>query len=189
MQQINNNFAACYYLTEEGKVFNSSTNKYIKADNRHSFKLKTLDGNYKRISLRELYKLIYNKWFCIDNIENLENEVWKPVERTDDIYWISDKGRCKSLANYEAIILKPRFVNGYERVSIMQEGSRSDKLISRLVAAAFLLPPAAIDMQLHHRNGIKTDNRKENLVWLTPVQHRAEHKKMNEEQKEKESNA
>lgn len=182
MQQINNNFAACYYLTKEGQVFNSSTNKYLKADDRHSFRLKTLENKYKRISLRELYKLVYDEWFCIDDIENLENEIWKPIERTDNKYWISDKGRVKSLVNYEAIILKTNLVNGYERVDIVQEGSRSSKLISRLVAAAFLLPPAALDMQLHHINGLKTDNRKENLQWLTPAAHREEHKKIKEQQ-------
>ena len=97
------------------------------------------------------------------------------------MYWISDKGRVKSYTNYEAIILKPSYIKGYERVDIYQDSSRSGKLISRLVAAAFLLPPAAIDMQLHHKNGCKTDNRKENLVWLTAAQHREEHKKIKEQ--------
>ena len=136
------------------------------------------DIKYKKITLRELYKIVFDKYYVIDNIEDLEEENWKPIERTNNIYWISDKGRVKSYSNYEAIILKPSYVRGYERVDIYQEGSRCGKLISRLVAAAFLLPPAALDMQLHHKNGIKTDNRKENLVWLTPAEHRAEHKRM-----------
>lgn len=178
MQQINNNFDECYYLTEAGQVYNSKTDNYISATDKHSFTLKTKEGNYKKISLRELYKIVYNKYYIIDNIENLEGEEWKPIERTDNIYWISSKGRCKSYANYEAIILKPSYIKGYERVDIYQDGSRCGKLISRLVAAAFLMPPAALDMQLHHKNGCKTDNSKDNLVWLTPLQHREEHKKM-----------
>lgn len=178
MKQINNNFDACYYLTEEGKIYNSKTDNYIEANQVHSFRLKTIEGKYKKITLRELYKIVFDKYYVIDNIEDLEEENWKPIERTNNIYWISDKGRVKSYSNYEAIILKPSYVRGYERVDIYQEGSRCGKLISRLVAAAFLLPPAALDMQLHHKNGIKTDNRKENLVWLTPAEHRAEHKRM-----------
>ena len=182
MQQINNNFASCYYLTREGTVFNSSTNKTIKADSSHMFKLKTEQGAYKKISLKELYKKVYNEPYCIDDIPNLENEEWKPVERTENVYWISDKGRVKSLAGYKAIILKPNYINGYERVDIVQDGSRSSKLISRLVAAAFLLQPAAIDMQLHHKNGQRSCNTKENLEWLTPQQHKAAHKKMKEQE-------
>lgn len=180
MKQINNNFDACYYLTEEGKIYNSKTDNYIEANQVHSFRLKTIEGKYKKITLRELYKIVFDKYYVIDNIEDLEEENWKPIERTNNIYWISDKGRVKSYSNYEAIILKPSYVRGYERVDIYQEGSRCGKLISRLVAAAFLLPPAALDMQLHHKNGCKTDNSKENLVWLTPAEHRAEHRRMKE---------
>lgn len=180
MKQIHDNYDECYYLTKEGKVYNSITNNYLKADKSHRFKLKTIAGSYKKITLRELYKIVYNEYYIIDSIEDIEGEEWKPIERTDELYWISNKGRVKSYKGYEAIILKPRYVNGYERVDIIQEGSRCSKLVSRLVAAAFLLPPTSLDMQLHHKNGCKTDNSKENLVWLTPAEHRAEHKRMKE---------
>lgn len=186
MKQINNGFDGCYYLTEEGRVYNSKTKNEIKIDKYHCYRLKTIAGKYKKISLRELYKLTYSKYYIIDNIENLENEHWKAIERTDNIYWISDKGRVKSYKGYEAIILKPSYVKGYERVDIYQEGSRSGKLVSRLVAAAFLEPPASLDMQLHHKNGCKTQNNKENLVWLTPKQHKAEHQRMKAAELEKE---
>lgn len=184
MQQINNDYASCYYLTESGEIYNSSTETYLKPNEKHSFRLKRVDDTYKRVTLRELYFLVFGKRYCKDTIKNLDNEQWKPIERTDNVYWISDKGRVKSLANYEAIILKPNIINGYERVDIVQEGSRSSKLISRLVAAAFLLPPAALDMQLHHKNGIRTDNNKDNLVWLTPKQHKQEHLKIKQKEKE-----
>lgn len=74
MDQIKNNFKEYYYLTTEGKVYNSNTKKYLKPD-RHNYKLTTLNDTIKTISLKKLYQLVYNKIYCIDNIENLPNEI------------------------------------------------------------------------------------------------------------------
>ena len=177
-KQINNGYDAQYYMTREGKVYNSKTGNLMTRYKDCYYKLKTVNGKYKTVSLKELYKLVYNEVYIKDNIENLIDEVWKPIERTDNLYWISDKGRVKSYTGYEAKILKPLYVNGYERVTIVQDGSRCNKLISRLVAAAFLIPPKDIDMQLHHKTGQKADNRAENLEWLTIAEHREKHKQM-----------
>lgn len=183
MKQINNNFASYYYLTREGTVYNSNTEKYKEPYADHSFKLKTIEGKYKKVTLRELYKLVYNEYYVIDNIEDLEGEQWKVIEGTNGLYRISSKGRVKSYVNYDAIILKPSYSNGYQKVDIYKNGSRCGRLVSRLVASAFLLPPTDIEMQLHHKNGNKCDNRKENLEWLLPQEHRELHKKLREQQK------
>ena len=180
MKQINNNFMEYYYLTEEGKVYNSATNNFIKAS-KNIYCLKTTAGEYKKISVKNLYKLVYNKNYCIDDIADLEGESWKPIERTNEEYWISDKGRVKSLKNNKAIILQPNIVKGYCRVIIYYGKSRCGKQVSRLVAAAFLLPPAALDSQIHHINGISTDNRAENIMWVSPEEHREIHKKQAKE--------
>lgn len=176
-QQINNGYDAQYYITREGKVYNDKTNKLMTSYN-NNYKLKTIEGKYKSVSLKELYKLVFNEVYIKDNIENLPNEQWKPIERTDKIFWISDKGRVKSYTGYEAKILKPIYVKGYKRVCIIQDGSRCNKLISRLVASAFLDAPKYNDMQLHHKNGQKADNRAENLEWLTIAEHREAHKRL-----------
>lgn len=183
MKQINNGFAACYYLTEKGQVYNEQTKRYLNADNSHRFQLKTEEGNYKKIHLKPLYQLVFNKNYCIDTIENLPGEEWKPIANTKELYFISNMGRCKSLQGYEAIILKENYVKGYARVDIVEESGRSSKLISRLVAAAFLLPPKSIDCQLHHKNG-KQDNRAEALEWLTPQEHRELHRKLKNEKEQ-----
>ena len=182
MQQINNGFDTCYFLTREGKVYNKTTGNYLTLNN-YSYSLKTTEGKYKKITLRKLYKLVFNENYVIDNIENLEGEEWKPVERTEEKYWISNKGRCKSYKGLEAIILRPNYLNGYQRVDIIQDGSRASKLIHRLVGAAFLMQPKYSDMILHHKNGIRDENSVENLEWLTPAEHKKVHKEMKELEK------
>lgn len=69
--------------------------------------MQSAKGNYKRITLKKLYRKVYNKEFCIDEIENLSGEEWKPIENTDNKYFISNYGRVKSYCGYNAIVLKP----------------------------------------------------------------------------------
>lgn len=184
IKQINSGFDAAYWLTEEGKVYNKLEKRCLRIDNKHTFRIKTKEGKYKRITLKALYKLVYNKEYCLDTIENLEGEQWKEIEDTNKLYFVSNKGRVKSYKYYDARILKPNIINGYKRVDIVQGGSRSSKLISRLVASAFLVLPASIDMELHHIDGNRLNNEATNLVWLTKAEHVKTHKKMREAAKE-----
>ena len=180
MQPINNGYAEYYYLTKDGKVFNSRTNNYLLADPRHSFKLLQTNGKYKRVSLRNLYKLVYNKVFCIDNIQSLNNEIWKEIEGTNGYYFVSNYGRIKSLYKYEAILLKPTITtSGYERLQIKQDGIINNKFVHRLVAAAFLPAPDHIDWQLHHKDFNKRNNYAENLIWLSAADHTKLHNEKN----------
>ena len=102
---------------------------------------------------------------------------WKEIDDTKGLYYISNKGRVKSLQGYEATILKP-FNNqgGYARVDIVESGRRCTKLIHRLVAAAFLPLPEKIDMQLHHKDFDKDNNAADNLEWLNAAAHAEKHK-------------
>ena len=175
MKQIKNNFEDYYYLTIDGKVYNSNTDSYVKID-KHSYKLKTTDGKLKSISLKRLYKLVYNKVFCIDNIQDLEGEKWAEIEDTSQNYYISSYGRIKSYAKYEATILKPSITpKGYERLQISQNGLIVNKLIHRLVAQAFLQPPSNIDMEIHHIDGNARNNKSNNLKWVTVAEHQKIH--------------
>lgn len=45
-------------------------------DNKHLYRLKETSKGYKKVSIRTLYKAIYNKPFCDDTIKDLENEQW-----------------------------------------------------------------------------------------------------------------
>lgn len=56
---------------------------------------------------------------------------------------------------------------GYLRVAIGSGKSRKHKLVHRLVLEAFV-GPCPLGMEAAHANGIRTDNRLENLSWKTP---------------------
>lgn len=184
MKQVNNGYKDYYYLTEEGLIYNAESNSYIKPISNR-FNLKREDNTRYKISLKTLYNLVYNKNYCIDNTINLDNEIWKDIELTNGIYKISNYGRVKSFVGYEARILKPtKNKQGYFRVDIVQEKQRATKLIHRLVAAAFLMQPQSIDMQIHHKDFDNSNNNADNLQWLTPKQHKEIHLQRNKEIKE-----
>lgn len=177
VRQILNGFAEYYYLTEEGTVYNSKANKYLQKSN--CYKLKLEDNGYKKISLKKLYQMVFNENYCIDSIIDLPGEVWQEIPGTNKMYYASTEGRIKSCMGYEAAIMKPwKNDKGYLRVELQVNNNRVNKLVSHLVAATFLLPPKEIDMQLHHKDTNKQNNRVSNLEWMTPQQHREAHKKI-----------
>lgn len=176
MVNLKQPFKKCYYLCENGTVYNSDTDTIIKPDKRHNFILSTEAGERKSISLRKLYRELYNKEYCIDNIQDLEGEQWKEIIDTKGKYLVSNKGRIKSLQQYKAMILNPYVNQGkYLRVDISIDGSRTSVLVHKLVAAAFLPLPNRIDMQIHHKDLNKNNNAADNLEWLTAADHRKKH--------------
>lgn len=137
MKKLENNFEDYYWITENGEVYNSIRKRYVKMASHYRYVLMTKEGKTKTISLKSLYKLVFNKNYCIDNIENLEQEQWKEIKGTDQKYYISNKGRVKSLCDYQAMIMKPYInQNGYYKVGIQQEGKQQQKFLHCLVAEA-----------------------------------------------------
>lgn len=132
----------------------------------------TIKGKAQKITLKNLYKLAYNKVFCIDNIEDLEGEEWKVIEGTNNNYYCSNKGRIKSYCGYNAIIVKSCKNNkNYEKVRIVQYGISKNCFVHRIVASCFLPPPKNIYCETHHINLDNSLNFASNLIWLTPFEH------------------
>lgn len=101
---------------------------------------------------------------------NCVNETWKDIPGYENLYQISSLGRVKSL-NYGGTskekLLKPGLNSrGYYQVSLFKNGEQKNFKVHRLVALAFIPNPDNKEC-VDHINGIKVDNRVENLRWCT----------------------
>lgn len=159
-----------YFLKDDGTILDTIKDKILYPDKYHKFYLKTASNTWHGISLKSIYKKAFNRVYCIDNIEDMKDEVWKQVvlDKQDidtSNYYVSNKGRIKSYRGYEAIILKEWIYNGYHLVSIGGLNYR----VHRLVALAFIHNNDDTKITVDHIDANKDNNTAENLQWLSLV--------------------
>lgn len=96
-------------------------------------------------------------------------EIWKDIKEYKGLYQVSNLGNVKSL-NYRKTgkekILKSAKKSGYPFVVLYKDGKVKQTLIHRLVASAFI-PNTDNKPCIDHINTNRTDNRVENLMWVT----------------------
>jgi hypothetical protein len=97
-------------------------------------------------------------------------EIWKDIAGYEGLYQVSNCGRVKSL-NYnhtktDKVLCEKHHKSNYVTVVLCKNGVNKNKSIHILVASAFIANPNNYPC-VNHKNGIKTDNRLENLEWTT----------------------
>lgn len=98
-------------------------------------------------------------------------EEWRPAPGWWTWYEVSSLGRVRNVDT--GLVLKPQVTDkGYERVALCWMDDKEFHRIHRLVARAFHGEPSE-GMQVNHKNGVKNDNRAENLEWVTPAENAA----------------
>lgn len=111
------------------------------------------------------------------SLEDLPNEVWKDVVGYEGLYQVSNLGRVKmlprkvlankSIKNIKEHILKQTISKkGYLYVDFWVNNKVKRFAVHRLVLSAFL-GNSEISLECNHKNENRSDNRLDNLEWLT----------------------
>lgn len=100
----------------------------------------------------------------------MKKEIWTPILGYEELYWVSNWGRIKSI-NYnktgkEKILRPSKNRDGYFKVCLCRDGKPKYFRVHRLVWEAFY-GPIPKGMQVNHINEDKTDNHLENLNLMT----------------------
>lgn len=110
--------------------------------------------------------------------EELQNEIWKDVEKYEHLYAISTLGRLlRKSYTYLSPFSGEKVVSssiitgakkeGYFQALLCKLGLCKFFMVHRLVGDAFIPNPENKPF-INHKNSIRNDNRVENLEWCTP---------------------
>lgn len=100
----------------------------------------------------------------------MKEEIWVYITGFNN-YLVSNLGRVKSIKDNKEKILKPRYSKRkYERVNLYIKSKPHTFYVHTLVAKNFIPNEDKSKTTVNHINGIKTDNRVDNLEWLSNLE-------------------
>lgn len=101
-------------------------------------------------------------------------EEWRPVVGFENAYLISRTGKLMRTLSAGCTragrIVNGTIIRGYMKYTLHAGGSRKVRFAHALVMAAFVGPRPTRGMHINHLNGVKTDNRLENLEYCTALE-------------------
>lgn len=118
------------------------------------------------------------------------NQEWRDIPGFEGAYQASTLGEIRSLdrtvktitadgayytRTFKGVILR-QSVSGstktYRKVTLSMNGLTSRELVHRLIAITYLQQHDARATEVNHKNGNGSDNRVENLEWITPEENK-----------------
>lgn len=141
---------------------------------------------------KKIYNNIWNQNMNLfteelNNIDFISGELWAVLPNYSN-YLISNYGRIYSLKRKAVKEVHKDKGKSYLATRLVDDnGVFSNSIyIHRLVALLFCSnPDPEHKTEVHHKDVNSLNNKAENLVWLTPEEHRAIHKQLRAERKEK----
>ncbi|MBB5040851.1 NUMOD4 motif-containing HNH endonuclease [Shinella fusca] len=97
------------------------------------------------------------------DVPAVEPVAWREIEGYQGLYEVSSGGDVRSIQTGR-LLAKNLAGSGYVKADLWKNGKRWQTTVHRLVADAFLEKQGS---EINHINGIKTDNRVENLEWCS----------------------
>lgn len=101
----------------------------------------------------------------------MTKEIWKDIKDYEKYYSISNLGNVYSKRQSKVMKFGDNGA-GYKYVGLKRKGQNTNFYIHRLVANAFS-PTNKKELEINHKNGVKGDNRLENLEWVTSAENKA----------------